>query len=466
MASKFRGQRFHVNLNSDDDEDDGDVGDESVQSSRWPGAAPQVLDPDFVRDVTERSADVDAKPPSPPKFKSTETGFPAHKKRLKSSAFKKQRKGHASNGAEASRSTPAKPSPSPRITLAYGNLDHEDAQDIKQNRPTEEQERDRIDKENNQRLAQMSSEEIEQEKQELMAGLTPSLIERFLQKATLDDGSTEISSEQQGDPDPEKTTVLSKPSKKVTFDEDTSSQTSQPNIPFDPDLPPSEPPPDLFPASSKPPPSKAPSIHFPQPPEAPIPLDPLDPNFLSSLHSKYFATLPADPSKLAWMAPIPTEDSPADKESPYNPLHKSLPASSLRFDFRGRLIPPRLARQISSTKGLHNHGMAPEAAGYTVPELAHLSRSAYPAQRALAYQTLGRIFYRLGRGDFGQEGVHGDEEELYRGLWRCMEEGRVLDTLVAEAGMEEGVGHRTCRILAMEAVWLWRKGGGKKLGAK
>lgn len=108
--------------------------------------------------------------------------------------------------------------------------------------------------------------------------------------------------------------------------------------------------------------------------------------------------------------------------------------------------------------------MAPEAAGYTIPELAHLSRSAFPAQRAIAYQTVGRILYRLGRGDFGQEGTEG--EELYRGLWKCVEEGRVLDTLIAEAGMEEGKGHRTCKILAMEAVWLWRKGGGKKVGAK
>ena len=460
----FRGQRFHIDLDSDDDE--------PVQIPRPPDAVPTGPDPAFVRDVTERSHDPDAKPPSPPKLKSTETGFPAHKKRSKPSAFKKQRNEHASNGAVASSSVLADLSSSQNTARTYSSsLDREAGRDVQNKRPTEKEERDRIDKENKQRLAQMSSEEIEHERRELMAGLPPSLLERFLRRANLDDNATEASSLRQGEDqngqdasDTKTPAASSKPSKKVSFDEEISSQSPQPNIPSEPDVPPSEPPTDLFPASSKPPPSIAPSIHFPQPPEASVPLDPSDPNFLSSLHTKYFPSLPADPSKLAWMAPIPTEDSPADKESPYNPLHESLPASSLRFDFRGRLIPPRLARQIPATKGLHNHGMAPEAAGYTIPELAHLSRSAFPAQRAIAYQTVGRILYRLGRGDFGQEGTEG--EELYRGLWKCVEEGRVLDTLVVEAGVEEGKGHRTCKILATEAVWLWRKGGGKKVEAK
>ena len=59
------------------------------------------------------------------------------------------------------------------------------------------------------------------------------------------------------------------------------------------------------------------------------------------------------------------------------------------------------------TAGLHHHGAAPEDAGYTIGELAHLARSTVPAQRCVAFQTLGRVLYRLGRGEFGGRGRGG-----------------------------------------------------------
>jgi hypothetical protein len=49
------------------------------------------------------------------------------------------------------------------------------------------------------------------------------------------------------------------------------------------------------------------------------------------------------------------------------------------------------------------------------------------------------------------------------GLWRCVEEGKVLDVLQEAAGREGG--HRGVKAYAMEAVWLWQKGGGKTKGA-
>jgi RNA polymerase II-associated protein 1 len=213
---------------------------------------------------------------------------------------------------------------------------------------------------------------------------------------------------------------------------------------------------DPQPASSTPQPldTTQPSVHFPSAPAAPE-LDPSDPDFLESLHAKYFPSLPADPSKLAWMAPIPTHGSVADQDSPYYPNHESLPASALRFDFRGGLLPPRIARAIPATKGLHHHGEAPEAAGYTVPELARLARSAFPAQRCVAFQTLGRLLYRLGRGEWG-----GQDGEISKGLWRCVEEGKVIETLEAAAAAEGG--HQGSRTYAVEAVWLWQKGGGQR----
>ena len=157
------------------------------------------------------------------------------------------------------------------------------------------------------------------------------------------------------------------------------------------------------------------------------------------------------------MAPLPTTGSAADQESSYNPSQPALPASALRFDFRGALLPPSIARAMPVNRGLHHHADAPEAAGYTIPELARLARSTFPTQRCLAFQVLGRVLYRLGKGVFGQG------SEMTMGLWRCVEEGRVLE-LLQQAAQQEG-GHRSVRVYAQEAVWLWQRGGGKVMGA-
>ncbi|OTA99043.1 hypothetical protein M426DRAFT_325506 [Hypoxylon sp. CI-4A] len=193
--------------------------------------------------------------------------------------------------------------------------------------------------------------------------------------------------------------------------------------------------------------------HWPQP-QQPGDIDPQDPDFLQKLHEKYFPQLPADPSKLAWMAPVPTPNSAADYDSPYHPAQDSLAISQLRFDFRGALLPPRIARAVPVSKGLHHHGEAPEAAGYTIAELARLCRSSVAGQRCVAYQTLGRVLYRLGRGEFGSV-----SDVVPRGIWEAAEAGAVMRSLYEEAGMEEGRGHRSARAFAVEAIWLFEKGG-------
>ncbi|MCJ1483775.1 hypothetical protein MMC06_003943 [Schaereria dolodes] len=464
-----RGQRFHLDLDSDrEDEDEDDRNGTSTSSP--------ILGLGFVRDVTERATTL-AKPPSPPKFKASETGFPLHKSRNIQSRFKQTRQKVPIQEVQVNNSSFPKPSHSTLPVISPGSktrFDGPDQFDQHQGAADDDAERRDIDKENKERLSQMSAADIELERGEIISGLSPSLIERLLKRANIDDGRTDTttSTSSEGALSPSQPGESGmRPSRKtfpkrVTFERseeparlNTDSQSpAEPTS--DPDAPPMAPPSDRQPVSTEIPLPLPPQIHFPHPPTTPS-LDPSDPNFLENLHSKYFPHLPADPSKLAWMAPIPTEDSPADKDSPYNPSQDSLPPSAIRFDFKGRLIPPRLARQIASTKGLHHHGIAPEAAGYTVPELAHLSRSAIAAQRCVAYQTSGRILFRLGRGDFGVEG-----EELYHGLWKCIEEGRVIDTLVAEAGLEDGRGNRSCKITATEAVWLWRKGGGKRWKAQ
>lgn len=417
------GQRFDINLEDEYD---------NVHAS---GAHPTAsLNVGLVGDIRERVASSDPKPPSPPRLKSSGTGFPAHKIRLGSSKFRRRKASQSSDRAQADK--------------VVGNGQSDQSSGSKD--PS-------IDQENKQRLAEMSDQEIEEARQELMAGLNPSLIEKLLKKANISDGGAEATLKLQISDDENSPQAKSSATKVALEESDSRSSTiptSQNHTQsWDPDGPPLHPPPDLHPASSRPPALlPPPNVHFPKPPQPPE-LDPSDPEFLSTLHSTYFPNLPADPSAMAWMTPL---DPEAEDQSAYSSALDTFHVSAIRFNFRGQLLPPRLSSQIPSTKGLHHHAHAPSSAGYTVPELAHLARSSYPAQRCIAYQTLGRILYRLGRGDFGREG-----EDLCEGLWQQMEQGRVVDQLV-EAAAKGDAGNKSIWVTATEAVWLWRKGGGRR----
>ncbi|KAI9813533.1 MAG: hypothetical protein M1832_006264 [Thelocarpon impressellum] len=424
-----RGDRFELDLSSDTEEDGSRPLDDATT-----GQQPKAASFAFVADVKERSPSSRQTPPRAPQLKSTTTGFPAHKKRTRASAFRQQKEGQM--GRDDSSMISARRAGSGDASLAPAG------------RPPaiDELDRRRIDQENTQRLADMSPEDIEAERKELLANLNPSLVEKLLRRANIDDDAESSAFE----PPPPPVAPPSGFSKKTVEDPVPPISTDH-----DPDAPPAVPPPDLTPVGAVPPPS---TIHFPSIPEPPA-LDPSSPDFLTTLHEKYFPSLPADPSTLAWMAPLPTPSSPADMLSSYSPSQENLSAASIRFDFSGDILPPRAARSLPVTKGLHHHGDAPEAAGYTLPELARLARSAYPAQRCIAYQTLGRALHKLGKGRFGPDG-----SELVEGLWEEVERGRVVDSLMAEAGTEAqgGGGHVSARSYAIEALWLWRKGGGKR----
>ncbi|KAM0322451.1 hypothetical protein ACHAQA_009520 [Verticillium albo-atrum] len=413
------------------------------------------MDPTLlIGDIVERKT---ARSKPAPTFDDADisaTGFPAHKKRPRQSAFKQQRQGKT--GADA-----------PAVAGAQARAAHDarfEVDPATQKEDFEAAERRRIDRENQARLENMTAAEIASERAELLNGLNPALLQRLLHRANIDerDGPDpfNLPEAQGGPPKPsaapapeikiEDTTLPPpKPKPAASPPKPTSPPTTQ--QPVNENQAPSNPPEDLFPIGQQPE-----HTHFPQPPALPD-LDPSHPDFLATLHEKFFPNLPADPSKLAWMAPLPTTDSPADRDSPYYPGQASLPISALRFDFRGAMLPPRLSRQIPVSKGLHHHGQAPEAAGYTIEELSILARSAVAAQRCVAFQTVGRVFYRLGKGEWGND----DEDTLARGIWSSVVEGRLMDTL-AEAAMKEG-GHRGSRAYATEALWLLEKGGWKAL---
>ena len=432
----LRGQRFDIDLESDNELS-------GCSPSYSTQAAGSKLG--LVGDVKERVSSPDAKPPSPPAIKSSETGFPVHRTRKGPSRFKRKRESQNMRHGESNGNH-------------VGNISTNEAPALGQDTGTQSGTRDQsIDEENKRRLAQMSQGEIEEARRELMAGLSPSLIEKLLRKANIEGDQKDSKWAIQAS-DKERPHLIHVAAKQVTFEgAEPSNETVQEDQirsgSFGPEDPPLHPPPDLRPACSNEPFPTISDIHFPKPPGPPE-LDPSDPNFLEALHSTYYPSLPADLSNLSWMTPI---DPESEANSVYSPSQQSLPPSALRFDFRGRLLPPRLSSQIPTTKGLHHHGHAPSSAGYTIPELAHLARSAYPAQRCIAYQTLGRILYRLGKGDFGQEG-----DDLCEGLWQLMDEGRVVENLTTTASKGEEGGNRSVWVTATDAVWLWRQGGGRK----
>ena len=468
---------------------------------------------DFVGDILERNS-ISAAPPVAPSFKPNTTGFPAHKKRTpRVSAFKQQR------AAKEQQATPA-PKAQDASTL------HSAPPPRAKFDPNDE--RRAIDEENQRRLDAMSEEEIEEERRELMANLDPALIQRLLNRSNVDAGSDQQLRRPAEEPDESLETRRDEPESAIqrrlfqsNIDDGSNEQQQWPEDKVDTSEPTSSAreinrePTAKVPSSKKvsfaapdeqedreevttsqgleagqsQTTSSAPShthgegatglLHFPPTPQPPD-LDPNDPDFLKNMHAKYFPSLPYNPSTLAWMTPV----DPADKSSPYHPSQTALNASELRFDFKGTLLAPSVAREIPTNKGLHHHADAPEAAGYTIPELAVTARSAVPAQRCMAYQTLGRILYRLGQGEFGVErpkqetdgpvrvATNPDEEEdgevededvghyMAAGLWQCIEDGRVIETMTEEANKEKG--HLTARTFAQEALWNWRRGGGRK----
>lgn len=458
----IRGEKFVVDFSDDEDNEERDGEKSSSGSANHPSFA-------FVGDIVER-VPAAPKPPMAPTLKSTTTGFPDHKKRTRISAFKQQR---ASNGDSALAPAAATAAPLPPARSSQSAYPTNPRSLTQKNGSFEENERRTIDQENSQRLADMSEDEISREREDLLSSLSPSMIEALLKRANLDGGrgdtgwdddvdetndvEAKAEIEIENKTDTLKTQVADKKEHEAVPVPQPSGKriTASKTVTFDDDKEPADPGP-LKPVTNftSEAASNGPEIHFPTAPSAPD-LDPSDPSFLENLHTKYFPSLPADPSKLAWMAPVPTHGSAADQDSPYYPGQHALHASALRFDFRGALLPPRISRAMPTNRGLHHHGEAPEAAGYTVPELARLARSAFPAQRCIAFQILGRFLYRLGRGDFGDE-----DNEMTKGLWYSVGEGKVVETLEEAASVEGG--HQGSKTYAVEAVWLWQKAGGKK----
>ena len=416
------GQRFQLDLDADDFafnavEDDG----QNVDSQR-----------SMIKEIREHEP-TDNVPPAP-RVKQTKSGFPEHKFRHNVSAFKQKQSQFRKSADEAPPVATSQPSDAAirhRIANKYGYD------------PRSKEKAD-ISEENKQRMAAMSGDDIEEARADLMQFLSPALLERFLKRANIDDNHVDHAS---STAQPSQSSTTEPQGIDQDIDKDLEEEVViQPDDIEEPD--------EANPAASLP----STSVHFPLPPRNAADYKKLDPNsssFLKDLRTQYFPELSHSPSSLDWLQSDPRE--PVSHS--YAPDLDAVPASSLRFSFAGAFIPPRMAREIPVSEGLHHHGEAPESAGYTVPELALLARSTLPNQRCIAYQSIGRILYRLGKGEFGQPG-----SELNEAVWQVVENERALEIIMAEANREGG--HASAKAYATEALWLWRKGNGGARGMK
>jgi hypothetical protein len=404
------GQRFYI---------DPDEVNESGASQSFPFTLP------FVADIKEKPTSA----PEAPSFKSNNKGFPAHKKRLASKAAQrlpsppKSQAGLINDDLQPGSDERTQTSSPSRKTVSFADS-----------------EREQIDYENEARIAAMSQEEIEEEQMRLREALPPTLLERFLRKAVIENNPGGF--DDFNDKKPPQTAFSSETETNMPI-----VSTSTP-IPFNPQTSVGE---------DKEETSQVPHrVHFPAPSiSSSSALDPDSDTFLEDLHAKYYPNLAHDASKLSWM------QQPKDPSS-YSPSASSVSPSQLRFSFTGQLLPPSLASEIPVTKGLHHHADAPDAAGYTIPELSHLARSTVAAQRCIAYITLGRILYRLGKGEW-------EAGDIGESLEDIVKKEKVIEILLAatkepvnnktEAGLG-GERHLSARTYAIEAVWLWKQASG------
>lgn len=209
-------------------------------------------------------------------------------------------------------------------------------------------------------------------------------------------------------------------------------------------------------------------VHFPKPKLTADELDLNDPNFFEKLHEKYYPDLPIETHKLHWMT------DPVPKKTPS--MYESL--LDLRFDFQGDIIElteEKVNKDVPTYLGLHHHGDDPHLPGYTLPELAHLCRSVIPGQRCISIRTLGRILHKLGLHKYS---VFPDKEDtteyseytkqtsiatktLENALWDLIEQLRIIES-ITEASDEKKTNNLSVRNYAIEALWLWKQGGGKR----
>lgn len=356
-------------------------------------------------------------------------------------------------------------------------------------------EAEKIHEENIKKILELSSEEIAQERKELLQGLDPKLIQSLLKRAeerspshashshvegfdgwigggknnvelphldsedvnrALGIKSVRFSAEPQIDEQPKEQEHLEEVNSEEEVQEEKHNEEEEEGEEEDYEV---------APEGYQIVPDEEPTVdvHFPKPkpPTEDPKMDINDPNFLDQLHEKYYPDLPKETKKLAWMK----EPLPQKRVTTYEAI------SDMRFDFKGDLVelsdenadvPPHL--------GLHHHSDNPQLPGYTLAELLHLTRSVVPTQRCLGIQMLGRILHKLGLHKYNIVPITDSEENLVMDkevalimeqfeslMWDLIEQLRIVESLT-EASQAKNL---SVRNYAIEALWLWKQGGGR-----
>ncbi|CAB4387529.1 unnamed protein product [Rhizophagus irregularis] len=139
------------------------------------------------------------------------------------------------------------------------------------------------------------------------------------------------------------------------------------------------------------------------------------------MKEKYFPNVPIEPEKIEWMGVEFKKDESTttndqgmvkDYSSPYIPKSSDPPAAFYRFDFHGNIM--EKDADVPTYMGLHHHGDNPDQAGYTSSELLHLSRSRVSSQRIIPLNVIGRIMRKVRKGHYGIEKCKGITEWMIK----------------------------------------------------
>ena len=151
----MRGQRFELDFDLDPELDpDRDLDDEQP---------PPKSSSSFLRDIIEKSTRA-PQAPSPPSTNDPKTGFPLHKRWSKfADQARSGRQGRAAATLPSKSTLSTTTSGRPKMAMI-------------------DEEKRAIDEENRRRLEEMSPEEIEEERRQLLGALRPSLVARLMNR--------------------------------------------------------------------------------------------------------------------------------------------------------------------------------------------------------------------------------------------------------------------------------------------
>ncbi|KAG6829441.1 hypothetical protein H0H87_011396 [Tephrocybe sp. NHM501043] len=400
--------------------------------------------PTLVGSVFERKPSSHSTPKA---FTPAKTGFPSVQHRSKS-AFARNLEGVRKAGA-------GRPQNAPTVAPS---------RPVRPMEPTDPEEwRNQMSRENEQRVASMTEEEREEERQEILnrfgAGVGDLLKRVKLAREKQTKGPTALTENGSGPLEPVPVTAkevndreiaskrLSPPPPALSTSSSRSSSRADRRLRFA-ELGPE----DVHVYESAPPSPRRKALALPPPSNdgSAVPLGTFSGNLTASAEAPMKANIDVDPEegsaeyiRRRYFPEAPTNDpNLAWMSDSLQPPDAQTSSSTLRFDLSGKPIPASLSSTLPTHLGLHHHAEGSHA-GYTLDDMFLLSRSTVPAQRATMLGVLVKVargIAAIARGETtGMEEFLGKEEEFRK---RLVGAG-------AEAMSERGsVGAR-----AIEVVW-------------